>query len=648
MFMPINLTNIRIYNFKSLKNIDIKINRTNILIGQNNSGKSNLLKAINIALGSVRETSQSDIFISAEERISNTKTSIIDILIRPTDYNGKVEKTFSDFWTGVFTEDWITTDETNGNFVGIRTIIQYDIRKDDYIIVKKPIQEWNASIDNSVVGAKKSFGSDMADSLTAFYMDAHRDAVEDIKNRKSFFGKATSQSDLSDELTSQLEDQLNHINTEIIQSIPALQQTNRRMSSIGRTMGSSNSTVEIEPLARKISDLHKGMDIVYKDGTAAKFSIAQHGMGTRSWISFLTLGAYVDWNNEKIRLDDEEAENYIMLTMEEPEAHLHPQAQRQLYSEISKFNGQKMISTHSPSILAQANIGDVIHISKHEGVTSAKNFNIEQYNAEELKRIEREVINTRGELLFSNAVVLCEGVTEEQALPIFFREYFGIDPICCGINIIGIGGQNYKTFLNLIKDLDIPWFIFSDGEQSTIKTVKKAIGVETVDDLIAMSNIVILDNGNDYEKYLISEGYADTIISAINECEDDNNCFANYLISNNHKSAGRKKINEPICESCHQEIYKDIIRDYDGDDGLNSAIYDCCTGKKAKAKYATFVAEKIVTLEDTNERIPTKVKCLLKEIGRLLDLTEKEIYKENETIGEAGADCKSYRGCYSC
>ena len=49
-----------------------------------------------------------------------------------------------------------------------------------------------------------------------------------------------------------------------------------------------------------------------------------------------------------------------------------------------------------------------------------KRFNVGQFTPEELNRIEREVINTRGELLFSNAIVLCEGTTEEQAIPIYF------------------------------------------------------------------------------------------------------------------------------------------------------------------------------------------------------------------------------------
>jgi len=643
--MSIMVKQVRINNFRSLASIDVTLGMTNVLIGQNNSGKSNLLKAIDIALNGNRSVSEQDIFVKEGERLTSDKTAIIDVLIVSTDDSNKKVKHFSDFWTGVFTDKWITTDETNGDFVGMRTVISFDIKRNDYSPTRMPIKGWNASIDKAVCGKKQQFGMDIAEYINSFFMDAHRDLSDDIKNKKSYFGRATSPTDLSDELVEKLEKQLNDVNGEIIKNIPALKQTSDRISAIGKTLGNPTSTVQIEPLTRNISDLHKGMDVIFKDGVGgASFSISQHGLGTRSWISFLALGAYVDWFSEKIKADDAEAESFVMLTMEEPESHLHPQAQRQLYSQMLAFNGQKIVSTHSPNVLAQAEMSDIIHFYKTNGETNAIRFKVGDYTKEEINRIKREVINTRGELLFSSVLVLCEGITEEQALPIYFKEYFGIEPIFCGVNIIGIGGQNYKSFLKLIKDFSIKWFIFSDGETKTIKTVKNAAKIMTETEIKDLPNVVILENKEDYERHLLTSGYGTMMIAGINKSEDcdsdeesadedsedanNETYFEKYIKINNHTCCGRYKTNKPPCETCKQDIYEDKIRDYDGSEGYNRAIYDCCTGKNSKAKYARYIAEEITSQSSGINKIPPKVRDLFKEIARQLGLAVRSEYHE--------------------
>ncbi len=244
--------------------------------------------------------------------------------------------------------------------------------------------------------------------------------------------------------------------------------------------------------------------------------------------------------------------------------------------------------------------------------------------------------------MFSKAVILCEGITEEQALPIFFKEYFGIEPILCGVNFIGIGGQNYKTFLNLIKNLLLPWFIFSDGEKEAIKTVKKAIKVITDKEVEYLKNIVILENNEDYEQHLLASGYADIMISSINDyehmcackCEGacvcaENDFFAEYVNTRNHTSSGRCKTDQPKCKECNQDIYDDNFRNYDGDEGKKRAVYDYCTAKGAKAKYAIHIAQHIIKQDDINNRIPPKVKLLLSELASNLKLAVKEIYKND-------------------
>lgn len=134
--MGIIIGKIRISNFRSLESIDLNLGMINILIGQNNGGKSNLLKALDIALGGTRDVSEDDLFRSINEKITQDKIAIIDIMIRPTNESNNEVKEFSDFWIGVFSETWIATDETKGDFVGVRTTIEFDMRKMTIVLLE--------------------------------------------------------------------------------------------------------------------------------------------------------------------------------------------------------------------------------------------------------------------------------------------------------------------------------------------------------------------------------------------------------------------------------------------------------------------------------------------------------------------------------
>lgn len=587
--MGIILSKVRIKNYRSIESLSLELGLSNLLIGQNNTGKTNFLKALNLAVSGAADISEDDIFVAHDERLERAKTAMIDIVLQPADERGKICNKFSEFWTSVFTDSWITTG-VDGNFVGIRTEIKFDPIKDSYGLSRRCIRQWGDSIDDATIETKRTnFNEDMRTYLQSFYMDANRDIVQDLRNRKSYFGRITSNYDLAQETIKEIEEQLNVANTKIIESIPSLRQTKERIAAIGQTIGSWSSRVEIEPLARKIADLNKGMDIIMQDGNAASFPIAQHGYGTRSWISFLTLSAFVENQSQRLRADDE-AEQFIMLTMEEPEAHLHPQAQRQLFDQISGFQGQKVVSTHSPSIIAQCMLTDTIYFSKRNGKTTAIRYKSDdtQSNAE---LIFREVINTRADLLFASAVILCEGITEELVLPVFFTKHFGCAPYSFGVSIINTGGQKYKPYLSLIKDFDIPWFIFSDGEAATIQTVKTAVQDVLGIDASKLPRVVMLENGDDYEDYLIHEGYSNLIIEAICEHEEDTKFFDSYI----ERMDGQKRKGG-------------VTRAYTNASGRNNALIDLC--HERKTEYALPVAKKIIEKAEPRKRIPPKIEAL--------------------------------------
>ena len=81
--MDIYLQRIRIKNFRSLQNVDLELSVTNILIGQNNVGKSNLMRAVDIAFNGSRTISEDDIYVGKDEHLLKDKSAIIDIKVCP-------------------------------------------------------------------------------------------------------------------------------------------------------------------------------------------------------------------------------------------------------------------------------------------------------------------------------------------------------------------------------------------------------------------------------------------------------------------------------------------------------------------------------------------------------------------------------------
>ena len=71
--MDIIITKVRIENFRSIASLDLSLSMTNVLIGANNSGKSNFLKALNIALGQMKSVSSDDIYVEKDEILEKAK-----------------------------------------------------------------------------------------------------------------------------------------------------------------------------------------------------------------------------------------------------------------------------------------------------------------------------------------------------------------------------------------------------------------------------------------------------------------------------------------------------------------------------------------------------------------------------------------------
>jgi len=579
--MNILMDKVRVFGFRGLKNVEVSLEQLTVITGMNNTGKTSFLKALQLVFGNRQIITTEDFYIYEN---SKSEEIIIDIRIISVDKNNNRLPEFSEEWTDTLKEDKIRTDISTKEFIAIRTIVSLDQLKNTPKTKQFILQEWSDfkindanywyQIEN---GKEKSFHMD---EIPFFFMDAQRDIIEDLKMRTSYLGKMLSKIEYKNEDIILIEEQIKKLNEKTVSSSDILSRIENTLKDLDSAMDNENNGVAITPFPKKVRDLNKGVTIQYAD-----FSMDYHGMGTRSWSSLLTLKSFILQISQNFK--DEVKPFFPILAIEEPEAHLHPNAQKKLFSQISGIEGQKIVSTHSSYIAGSAELHQIRSFYKNEDNVLSGKINIENFTSEDIRKIKRQVINSKGELFFSKLIVFCEGETEEQALPIFAEKYFRNNHYELGIDFVGVGGfRNYKPFMRFAESLKIPWIIFSDAENTEDKQVKKSVQ-EQFEELDngkrEEDSIVFLDENNDFEKQMILDGYQNEIKQLI----IDTTIFHNDY----HKS---QKVTE--------------IGRYD-DNKLYSIL------KGSKTKFGPAIADAIVKTEKT---LPPKVITLFEKINTTL------------------------------
>jgi len=600
--MSILVNKVRISGFRGISSLEISLPRVAVLIGKNNAGKTSVIKALQLALGDYsRHLADEDFYIDDEDNICSE--IIIDVSIVPVDSNE-----FSDEWIEVF-GDLRQFDASGNEFVAIRTICEKDDIKGGYKITRFPLSEWQAFenwTDNSVKINKKI--TKRIESIPFVSIDAQRDIHQELREKTSYIGKILSEIDFTSDDKDALEELIQELNESAVEKSEVLSELKTHLDSLSQSFEGQGQT-DITPFPKKIRDLSKRFSVHFGDTASNSFSMEYHGMGTRSWASMLTVKAFLELSEKKHTKEEECF--FPIVAAEEPEAHLHPNAQRTLYRQLTEVNGQVIISSHSPYLAALANQQDLRVISKSNGEGILVNSLDKSLQPEELRKIHREVIHSKGELLFSSAIVLSEGETEAQALPLLFERYFGKEDFILGVNFIGVGGSGskYKPYLTFARDFNIPVFIFSDGEDKPIKQLKKvydAIFGET--DLAAASNITILE-GTDFEGYLLESGFQNAVETAI-KTHDGDDKITKYIQKKQGKQTKAVITDKPPCETCKQPIFEVGEYDYSGDEGYKKAILEILDSDKTK--YAKVVADHLTTFEP--EELPQKIIDLFEQI----------------------------------
>ena len=121
-------------------------------------------------------------------------------------------------------------------------------------------------------------------------------------------------------------------------------------------------------------------------------------------------------------------------------------------------------------------------------------------------------MNTRGELLFTRCLILFEGETEEQAVPLFAELLWERHPHELGITFVGVGGSgNYLPFLRVANIFRIPWLVFSDGEGEAQRALDAALNQLGEPEASVNDRVVLLPDGECFEEYICIDQTTDVL-----------------------------------------------------------------------------------------------------------------------------------------
>lgn len=430
------LSRVSIQNYRSIKRLDLSFPHSGllVLVGANNSGKSNVIRAIDNICG--------------EQWFGKEKTQDHDFYLRDRSNTISIALTFDDGSAALWNSDekWPLFKWPNGSK-------RYGQVKEAFPCV--------------YLAADRTFDKHMA-----FY-----DSTLVGRIRRAFQQRARP---VEEELKEKFEEVIG-----VFDRVPGFASFKQDFSELFAAMQADTGArlaIDFKPYTP--SNYFKTMQVVAEDpDLGQKLDLDELGEGTRNMVLLALLRSYA----RNFRGVQDELGG--LLALEEPEIYLHPQARRHLFGvlrDIASSGMQVIISTHSASFVDTEffdSIGRVVKedddetagrkctavhrvsrqglvsLCKETGVPAGKvtDDNITEF----YKTTSNPMLN---EAFFARCVILVEGDTEELAFPVFLRSR-GIDCDLLGISVISVRGKNQiPKYWRLFRAFTVPTIAVVDND----------------------------------------------------------------------------------------------------------------------------------------------------------------------------------------
>lgn len=451
------LKTFRIKNFRGIRETILNFSPgINILIGENNAGKTSVLDALRICLG------------FKEHNALRVRKKDFNIFYPYEDI--EFDLIFSiknDYERACFIELYNASTDT------------LDIHFRFNLNNKSPIEKINSNIWGG-----ENEGQNIPNEIFQLFINVYLSALRDAKKyltpgRFNILGKFLSDIDekkfseeynkeeMIDELNNKIDnssflDFVKEVNSEYI---------NGHLKNL--TFDDNNLNIEITSLSKDFEEYAKNLKINIPsiNNITSKLELDQNGLGYNNLIYMSILLSRLSI------LKEQEDSLFLSLIIEEPEAHLQPQLQNLFFSYLDSLNEklnykesfQIFISSHSPTLTAKANLNSINILQKFDdNCVNAKLCDIikEKENRDYLHKF---LDVTKSQLLFSKRLIFVEGISEALLIPVFAKKLdYDLDKK--GIEIVIIQGLSFKHFVPLFEnnDLFFKGVIITDNDKKSI------------------------------------------------------------------------------------------------------------------------------------------------------------------------------------
>ena len=532
------ISRVKIKNYRNFKNVDVRLGHKQIIIGENNVGKTNFLKALQLIL---------DPTLSDEDRMLE-ESDFNDTLVNPMENKEEIViEVYIENYSNNKTILTVFQDATVKNEKGTE-VLKFTYRFFPYIDDAGNIEyQYNIFKGNDET---KKFGSYERKYLNLKVIKALRDVESEIRNsRTSPIQRMLKDYEIDKKDLEYIAEEYRKNGEEILNLDELVDLTNNINKRFGAILGNDDFDVSLQAMEINPGRVLSSLKLLMAQRNTSDISL---GLNNILYISMVlqmlqdkTVPSLIkeDKYNELIALVDGEIvkdtyehsqnSNYFLkekitdnqhkalytfmaknmpisnavtiLAIEEPEAHLHPVNQRLIYKDvIQNSNNSVLLTTHSTHITAIAPIDSIVHLH-NDGTTGTEIHATATMpmNEGEFLDVERYLDVKRGEIYLGKAVLLVEGIAEEYLVP-RFAELLGKPLDEKGIIVCNINCTNFTPYVKLLHSLAIPYAVITDGDfyvindknereyhkMDTEETADRGwLGMEIIESMISQLNL---------------------------------------------------------------------------------------------------------------------------------------------------------------